>query len=142
MNVLNCSYVFFTCSWLFITWSCINTSFDPKSISKIEKTCLFNNSFKTLNLGYHHPHTFTRIYFSIRIQCLINWIRVITCTHFKFNMQIDWYHIGWCDMNVGHRSLEDRFHRVRWVPNTFPPCNIASKLKSRVSRSNAYTCNF
>ena len=37
---------------------------------------------------------------------------------------------------------EDRFHRARWVPNTFPPCNIASELRSRVSRSNAYPCNF
>ena len=30
MNVLNCSYMFFTYSWLFITCSCINTSFDLK----------------------------------------------------------------------------------------------------------------
>ena len=45
-------------------------------------------------------------------------------------------------MNVGHHSLEDRFHRARWVPNTFPSCNVASELKSRVSRSNVYPCNF
>ena len=45
-------------------------------------------------------------------------------------------------MNVDHHSLEDRFHQARWVPNAFPPCNIASELKSRVSRSNAYPCNF
>ena len=118
------------------------TRFNLKSISKIWKTCLFNNSFKFMNLGYHHIHTFTRIYFSIQMQCLINWIRVITCTHFKFNMQINWYHIGWCDMNVDHHNLKDWFHWVRWVPNTFPPCNIASKLKSRVCRSNAYPYNF
>ena len=45
-------------------------------------------------------------------------------------------------MNVGHHSLEDRFHQARWVPNTFPSCNIASELRLRVSRSNAYPCNF
>ena len=45
-------------------------------------------------------------------------------------------------MNVDHHSLEDRFHRARWVPNTFPPCNIASELRLRVSRSNAYPYNF
>ena len=66
------------------------TSFDLKSTSRIWKICLFNNSFKSLNLRYHHSRTFTRIYFSIQMQYLINWIRVITCTHFKFNMQIDW----------------------------------------------------
>ena len=38
------------------------------------------------------------------------------------------------NMNVGHYNLEDRFHRVRWVPNTFPSCNIASELISRVDR--------
>ena len=53
-----------------------NTSFDIKFISKTWKRCLFNNSFKLLNLGYHHTHTFTRIYFSIQMKCLINWIRV------------------------------------------------------------------
>ena len=37
-------------------------------------------------------------------------------------------------MNVGHYNLEDRFHRARWVPNTFPSCNIASELRSRVDR--------
>ena len=37
-------------------------------------------------------------------------------------------------MNVGHHSLEDWFHWARWVPNTFPPFNIASELRSRVSR--------
>ena len=45
-------------------------------------------------------------------------------------------------MNVGHHNLEDRFHRARWVPNTFPSCNIASELRSRVNKSNAYPCNF
>ena len=45
-------------------------------------------------------------------------------------------------MNIGHHSLEDQFYRARWVPNTFPPYNIASELRSRVSRSNAYPCNF
>ena len=45
-------------------------------------------------------------------------------------------------MNVDHHSLEDRFHRARWVPNTFPPCNIASELRLRVRRSNAYPYNF
>ena len=45
-------------------------------------------------------------------------------------------------MNVGHHSLEDWFHWARWVPNTFPPFNIASELKSKVSRSNVYLCNF
>ena len=76
LNVLKCSYVFFTFFWLFITCSCINTSFNLKSTSKIWKTCLFHNSFKSLSLGYHHTHTFTRIYFSIQMQCLINWIMV------------------------------------------------------------------
>ena len=37
-------------------------------------------------------------------------------------------------MNVGHHSLEDQFHRARWVPNTFPSCNITSELKLRVDR--------
>ena len=37
-------------------------------------------------------------------------------------------------MNVGYHSLEDWFHRVRWVPNIFSPCNIVSKLRSRVDR--------
>ena len=45
-------------------------------------------------------------------------------------------------MNVGHHSLENRFHRARWVPNIFPPYNIASELRSKVSRSNSYPCNF
>ena len=45
-------------------------------------------------------------------------------------------------MNVDHHSLEDRFHQARCVPNTFPPYNIVSELRSRVSRSNAYPCNF
>ena len=45
-------------------------------------------------------------------------------------------------MNVSYHNLEDRFHWVRWMPNTFPPCNIASELRSRVSRSNDYPCNF
>ena len=45
-------------------------------------------------------------------------------------------------MNVGHYSLEDQFHRVRWLANTFSPCNIVSELRLRVSRSNAYPCNF
>ena len=45
-------------------------------------------------------------------------------------------------MNAGHHSLEDRFHQARWVPNTFPPCNIVFELRSRVNRSNAYPCNF
>ena len=41
-----------------------NTSFDLKSTSKnMKKKCLFNNSFKFLNLGYHHLHTFTKVYF-------------------------------------------------------------------------------
>ena len=31
-----------------------NTNFNPKSTSKIWKTCLFYKSFKSLNLGYHH----------------------------------------------------------------------------------------
>ena len=53
-----------------------NTSFDLKFTSKTWKICLFNNYFKFLNLGNHHPHTFTRIYFSIQMRCLINWIRV------------------------------------------------------------------
>ena len=38
-------------------------------------------------------------------------------------------------MNVGYHSLEDRFNRAMWVPNTFLSCKIASKLRSRVSRS-------
>ena len=112
-----------------------------ESSSKIWKRCSFHNSFKSLNLGCHHPHTFTRIYFSIQMQCLINWIRFITCTHIKFNMQIDW-HIGWYDMNVGHHSLKDQFHRVRWMPNTFPSCNIASELRLRVDRSMLIFVNF
>ena len=37
-------------------------------------------------------------------------------------------------MNVGHYSLKDWFHQARWVPNTFPPCNIASELRSKVDR--------
>ena len=37
-------------------------------------------------------------------------------------------------MNVGHHSLEDRFHQATWVPNTFPSCNIASELRSRVDK--------
>ena len=37
-------------------------------------------------------------------------------------------------MNVDHHSLEDQFHQIRWVPNTFPPCNIVSELRSRVDR--------
>ena len=37
-------------------------------------------------------------------------------------------------MNVGHYSLEDRFRHAWWVPITFPPCNIASELRSRVDR--------
>ena len=45
-------------------------------------------------------------------------------------------------MKVGHRSLKDWFHRARWVPNTFPPYNITFELRSRVSRANAYPCNF
>ena len=53
-----------------------NTSFDFKSTSKIWKKCLFHSSFKSLNLGCHHPHTFIRVYFSIQMSCLINWIRV------------------------------------------------------------------
>ena len=52
------------------------TSFNLKSTSKIWKPCLFNNSFKFLNLGYHHPQTLIRVYFSIQMSCLINWIRV------------------------------------------------------------------
>ena len=43
-------------------------------------------------------------------------------------------------MNVGHHSLEDWFHWSRWVPNTFSTCNI--NFRSRVSKSNAYSCNF
>ena len=35
-----------------------NTSFDLKSTSKIRKRCLFHNSFKSLNLGYHPPLEF------------------------------------------------------------------------------------
>ena len=38
-------------------------------------------------------------------------------------------------MNVGHHSLEDMFNKVRWVPNTFPPCNIAFELRSKIDRS-------
>ena len=38
-------------------------------------------------------------------------------------------------MNVGHHSLVDQFHQARWVPNTFPPGNIASELRSRVDKS-------
>ena len=45
-------------------------------------------------------------------------------------------------MNVGYHSLENQFHRVRWVPNTFPSCNVASELRSRVSKSSTYLCNF
>ena len=45
-------------------------------------------------------------------------------------------------MNVGRYSLKDWFHRVRWVLNTFPPYNIASEFRSRVSKLNAYPCNF
>ena len=45
-------------------------------------------------------------------------------------------------MNAGHHSLEDRFYWARWVPNTFPLCNIVSELKLRVSRSNGYPYNF
>ena len=52
--------------------------FNLKSTSKIWKTCLFHNSFKSLNLGYYHTHTFTKIYFSIQMQYLINWIRVLS----------------------------------------------------------------
>ena len=37
-------------------------------------------------------------------------------------------------MNVGHHNLEDQFHQARWVPNTFPPCNIAPELRSRFDR--------
>ena len=37
-------------------------------------------------------------------------------------------------MNVGQHSLEDQFHRARWVPNTFPSYNIAFELRSRVDR--------
>ena len=35
-------------------------------------------------------------------------------------------------MNAGHHSLEDWFHWARWMPNIFPPCNITSKLRSKV----------
>ena len=112
------------------------TRFNLKSTSKIWKTCLFSNSFKSLNLGYHYPHIFTRVYFSIQMSCLINWIRVYHVhTHIKFNMQIDWWHIRWYDMNVGHHSIKDQFHWTRWMPQTFPSCNIASKLRSRVDKS-------
>ena len=44
-------------------------------------------------------------------------------------------------MNVGNHNLEDQSHWVRWVPNTFPPCNIAFELRFRVDRSS-YPCNF
>ena len=118
-----------------------NTSFNLKHTGKIWKMCLFHNSFKFLNLGYHHPHTFTRIYFLIQMQYLINWIRIYHMHTHKFNLQIDWP-IGWYNMNVDHHNLEDQFHRTRWVPNTFPPCNIASKFRSRLSRSNAHPYNF
>ena len=37
-------------------------------------------------------------------------------------------------MNVDHHNLEDWIHRARWVPNTFPPRNIAPKFRSRVDR--------
>ena len=37
-------------------------------------------------------------------------------------------------MNVRHHSLEDQFDWARWVPNTFPPCNIAFELRLRVDR--------
>ena len=45
-------------------------------------------------------------------------------------------------MNVNHHSLEDRFHRVRWVPNTFPPCNIAFELRLRVLQWNRQLFNY
>ena len=38
-------------------------------------------------------------------------------------------------MNVGHHNLENQFHWERWVPNTFPPCNITSELRSKIDRS-------
>ena len=82
---LKCSYAFFICSCLFMH----NTSFDLKSTQKIWKTCLFHNSFKSSNLGYHNPHTFIGIYFSIQMQCLISWIRVCHIhTHIKFNIKL------------------------------------------------------
>ena len=109
-----------------------NTNFDFKSISKIWKTYLFYNSLKSLNLGYHHPYTFTRIYFSIQMQWLIKGIMVYHMHTHSIQHAIDWQHIRWYDMNVGPHSLEDRFYRVRWVPNTFPSCNTASKLRLRV----------
>ena len=45
-------------------------------------------------------------------------------------------------MNVGHHSLEYWFHWKGRMPNTFISYNVAPKLRSRVSRSNAYLCSF
>ena len=36
-----------------------------------------------------------------------------------------------CDMLIGHHNLVDQFYRV---VNTFAPCNLAFKLRSRVLR--------
>ena len=45
-------------------------------------------------------------------------------------------------MNADHHSLEDRFHWAMWMSNIFPPCNKDSEIRSRVNRSNVYSCNF
>lgn len=111
-----------------------------------QSQCYFSYSIICLNLGCHYSHSHYNLFFNSN--AILNKIKLgfstmhtfnfkqITC-HFYFKaITCNWLIIcwlyEWCGMIIGHHNLEYRFYWARWVSNTFPFCNLAFELRSRV----------